>query len=97
MESVSRIYYFADRAVSFELVTAVWHQEPEAGRRDAVLVHDLKDTYGDCDGVVFEVSLPDTEKDAEIFLQNETLETDFRTLRTVDYVEADENLEVLII
>lgn len=69
--------------VEFTEVTAIWHEEPESGRRTAILIHDTADEFRDGDGVAFEAEMPEDETDAENLLGG-TVETYFKTLDTVE-------------
>lgn len=79
---MKKIFEINGREVEFTEVTAIWHEEPESGRRSAILIHDTTDKFRDGDGVVFEANLPEDEDSAEDLLC-ETAETYFETLDTV--------------
>lgn len=80
---MTRSFEIGGRTVEFTEVTAIWHQEPEAGRRAAILIHDAKDEFRDGDGVVFNADMPEREEDVE-YLLDETAETYFETMNTVE-------------
>lgn len=80
---MTRSFEISGRTVEFAEVTAIWHQEPEAGRRDAILIHDTADQFKDGDGVVFDADMPESAEDAETLLE-ETAETYFETLDTIE-------------
>lgn len=73
------------RDIEFTEVTAIWHEEPEEGRRNAILIHDTTDELRNGDGVVFEADMPKDESDAKNLLE-ETSETYYETLDTVEVV-----------
>lgn len=80
---MTRNFEISGRTVEFTEVTAIWHEEPESGRRPAILIHDTTDEFNDGDGVVFDANMPEDEEDAECLLC-ETAETYFETLDTVE-------------
>lgn len=80
---MTRSFKIGGRTVYFTEVTAIWHQEPEAGRRDAILIHDIADEFKDGDGVVFDADMPESEEDAG-YLLDETAETCFETMDTME-------------
>lgn len=80
---MTRSFEISGRTVEFTEVTAIWHQEPEAGRRDAILIHDTADEFKEGDGVVFDADIPESVEDAE-YLLDETAETYFETVETVE-------------
>lgn len=82
---MTRTFEINGRTVEFTEVTAVWHEEPEAGRRAAILIHDTTDEFRNGDGVVFEADMPEDELDAENLL-SETAETYYETLDTVEEI-----------
>lgn len=84
VEDMTKNFEIDGRTVDFTEVTAIWHQEPEAGRRDAILIHDTSDVFKDGDCVVFEADMPEDAEDAETLLE-ETAETYFETLDTIEY------------
>lgn len=81
---MTRSFEIDGRTVEFTEVTAIWHQEPESGRRDAILIHDTSDEFKDGDGVVFEADMPESAEDAETLLE-ETAEKYFETLDTIKH------------
>lgn len=82
---MTKTFEICGRDIEFTEVTAIWHGEPDSGRRSAILIHDTTDEFKNGDGVVFEADMPEDEYDAENLL-NETTETYYETLDTVEYV-----------
>lgn len=66
--------------VEFTPCTAIVDGDTE--RQKAVFIHDTTDEFGNGDGVVFGVSVPNSEKDATSLLE-EYVETDSEILKTV--------------
>lgn len=83
---MTRNFDIGGRTVEFTEVTAIWHQEPETGRREAILIHDTTDEFRNGDGVVFEADMPESVEDAEVLLGG-TAETYFETLDTVEEMQ----------
>lgn len=83
---MTKTFEINGREVVFTEVTAIWHEEPEEGRRQAILIHDTTDEFRNGDGVVFEADMPEDEADAENLLE-ESVETYYETLDTVEVVE----------
>lgn len=81
---MTKTFEIGGRKIEFTEVTAIWHQEPEAGRREAILIHDTTDELRNGDGVIFETEIPESAEDAEVLLQ-ETTETYFETLNTIEH------------
>lgn len=81
---MTKSFEIRGRKVEFTEVTAIWHLDPEAGRREVILIHDTTDEFRDGDGVIFEAETPENAEDAEILLSNETPETYFETMDTID-------------
>lgn len=80
---MKKIYEINGRDIEFTEVTAIWHEEPEAGRRYGILIHDTTDKFGDGDGIVFDAHMPENKDVAETLLE-ETAETYFETLDTIE-------------
>lgn len=83
VEDMTRSFEINGRTVEFTEVTAIWHQEPEAGRREAILIHDTTDEFRDGDGLIFEADMPENTEDAEILI-GEAAETYFETMNTIE-------------
>lgn len=80
---MTKTFEINGREVEFTEVTAIWHEEPEAGRRQAILIHDTTDEFQNGDGVVFEADMPEDEEGAENLLE-EASETYYETLDTIE-------------
>lgn len=70
--------------VEFAACTAIPASIGESERQDAVFVHDCEDEFGNGDGVIFDVDLPETEDEANS-LMYEYLDTYSETLETVQF------------
>ena len=67
----------------FTEITVICSEFPEDGRRNAILIHDIKDEFKDGDCVVFGAKLPEDEKDAESLL-SETADRNWETLESIE-------------
>ena len=67
----------------FTEITVICSEFPEDGRRNAILIHDIKDEFKDGDCVVFGAELPEDERDAEILL-SETADRNWETMESIE-------------
>lgn len=79
---MKKVFNVDEKRFEFTEGTAIWHREPKAGRRQALLVHMLSDTFRDGDFVVFDASFPLDDDDAETIVLDYPFETYYRTLNT---------------
>lgn len=70
--------------VEFTACTAVAASIGDTERQSAVFVHDVEDKFGNGDGVIFGVSVPEDEEEAASLLQ-ECIDTYQETLDTLQF------------
>lgn len=76
------VFMVLGHEVGFTACTAIAASIGDTARQKAVFVHDLEDEFGNGDGVIFGVEVPENEKEAMSILE-EYLDTDYETLKTV--------------
>lgn len=79
---MTKEFYINWHVVEFTECTAIAASVDDTVRRKALFVHDRDDEFGDGDGVIFDVDLPETESEAKS-LMYEYLDTYSETLETV--------------
>lgn len=70
--------------VEFTSCTAIAASIGESYRQEAVFVHDIQDEFGNGDGVIFGVSVPEDEYEAASILE-ENIDTYSETLETIKF------------
>lgn len=82
---MTRIFKIHGRDVSFTEVTACCSME-NSERYQGIMIHDSADTFGDGDGIIFDALMPENEEEAVMMIENYFIDTDYRTLETVEFI-----------
>lgn len=83
---MSKIFVVEGHEVEFTPCTAIAASIGDTARQeDCVFVHDLQDEFGNGDGVIFGVEMPESDEQAAEIMFNETLDTCQETLETVEF------------
>ena len=82
--TVGAIFEVNGREVEFTPCTAIPTCADETERLSAIFVHDTTSEFGDGDGVIFDVLMPTSNKEAEA-LMYEFIDTYYETLETIEF------------
>lgn len=82
--NMQRIFTINNEEVSIQECTVVFLEFPNEGRQEALFIHQISDKFGNGDGVIGNCcTLPESDEEAAAILQNEFLDTDSETLKTI--------------
>ena len=85
---MSKIFIIEGHEVEFTPCTAIAASIGDTARQEnCVFVHDLQDEFGNGDGVIFGVEMPESSEQAADIMSNEELDTYQETLNTVEFKE----------
>lgn len=83
--TVGAIFEVDGHEVEFTPCTAIATSAGETERSSAIFVHDTTDEFCDGDGVIFGVWMPTSAEEAEGLTMDESIDTYYETLVTIEF------------